>query len=39
MSRTVAEGGQVFPEHYIPRWNDLSDVPSGWFAKAAPDLE
>jgi DNA-binding CsgD family transcriptional regulator len=30
--------GQVFLEHYIPRWDDLSDTPSGWLAKAAPTI-
>ena len=26
--------GQVFLEHYIPRWEDLDDSPQGWSAKA-----
>jgi DNA-binding CsgD family transcriptional regulator len=26
--------GQVFLEHYIPRWEDLYDAPTGWSAKA-----
>jgi DNA-binding CsgD family transcriptional regulator len=30
--------GQVFLEHYVPRWNDLADLPTGWSAKAAPDI-
>jgi DNA-binding CsgD family transcriptional regulator len=25
--------GQVFLEHYVPRWEELDDAPSGWFAK------
>ncbi|MBW3548412.1 MAG: helix-turn-helix transcriptional regulator [Actinobacteria bacterium] len=25
--------GQVFLQHYVPRWEDLSEVPSGWTAK------
>lgn len=25
--------GQVFLEHYVPRWEDLADSPPGWFAK------
>lgn len=25
--------GQVFLEHYLPRWEDLEDPPPGWFAK------
>ena len=28
--------GQIFLEHYVPRWEDMSDSPPGWFAKAAP---
>jgi DNA-binding CsgD family transcriptional regulator len=27
--------GQVFLEHYVPRWDELDDSPPGWFAKAA----
>jgi DNA-binding CsgD family transcriptional regulator len=27
--------GQVFLEHYVPRWEDLSDAPPGWQAKAS----
>jgi DNA-binding CsgD family transcriptional regulator len=26
--------GQVFLEHYIPRWEELGDAPPGWFATA-----
>ncbi len=26
--------GQIFLEHYVPRWEDLADSPPGWFAKA-----
>ncbi len=26
--------GQIFLEHYVPRWEDLPDSPPGWFAKA-----
>ena len=25
--------GQVFLEHYIPRWEDFAHAPSGWFGK------
>jgi hypothetical protein len=28
--------GQLFLEHYVPRWEDLADVPAGWLAKASP---
>lgn len=28
--------GQIFLEHYAPRWEDVADVPAGWSAKAAP---
>ncbi len=33
--------GQIFLEHYVPRWEDLDDAPSGWFAKTSvpPDGE
>ena len=24
--------GQIFLEHYIPRWEEQTDCPSGWFA-------
>jgi DNA-binding CsgD family transcriptional regulator len=27
--------GQIFLEHYVPRWAELPDAPPGWFAKAA----
>jgi len=30
--------GQVFLEHYVPRWNSLTDVPAGWSGWAAPDI-
>ena len=26
--------GQVFLEHYVPRWEELDDAPPGWLAKA-----
>ena len=31
--------GQIFLQHYAPRWEDVSNAPAGWFAKAitAPD--
>lgn len=29
--------GQVFLEHYAPRWEDVHDAPAGWTAKAAPE--
>jgi DNA-binding CsgD family transcriptional regulator len=28
--------GQIFLEHYVPRWEDVPDAPPGWFAKATP---
>jgi DNA-binding CsgD family transcriptional regulator len=28
--------GQVFLEHYVPRWEELSDPPSGWHAFTTP---
>jgi DNA-binding CsgD family transcriptional regulator len=28
--------GQIFLEHYVPRWEDVSPSPPGWFAKATP---
>lgn len=28
--------GQIFLEHYVPRWEDLNGMPAGWLAKAAP---
>lgn len=31
--------GQVFLEHYVPRWEDLAEAPSGWLAKASPRRE
>jgi len=27
--------GQVFLEHYVPRWEELSEAPTGWFAKTS----
>lgn len=27
--------GQIFLEHYVPRWEDVPDSPPGWIAKAA----
>lgn len=27
--------GQIFLEHYVPRWEDHTDCPSGWRAKAS----
>ena len=29
--------GQIFLEHYVPRWEDMADAPAGWVAKATPD--
>lgn len=29
--------GQVFLEHYAPRWEDVHDAPAGWSARAAPE--
>lgn len=31
--------GQVFLQHYVPRWEELPDSPPGWFAKAIPTPE
>lgn len=31
--------GQIFLEHYVPRWEDAPDSPPGWIAKATPALE
>jgi DNA-binding CsgD family transcriptional regulator len=28
--------GQIFLEHYVPRWEDVPDAPPGWLAKATP---
>jgi DNA-binding CsgD family transcriptional regulator len=28
--------GQIFLEHYVPRWEELPDAPAGWFAKTTP---
>ncbi len=28
--------GQVFLEHYVPRWEEVANVPSGWLATASP---
>jgi DNA-binding CsgD family transcriptional regulator len=27
---------QIFLEHYVPRWEDIPDVPVGWIAMASP---
>ncbi|HEX2065154.1 MAG TPA: LuxR C-terminal-related transcriptional regulator [Acidimicrobiales bacterium] len=27
--------GQIFLEHYVPRWEDVAHPPAGWLAKAA----
>jgi DNA-binding CsgD family transcriptional regulator len=27
--------GQIFLEHYVPRWEDLPDVPTGWLGKTS----
>ena len=29
--------GQVFLEHYVPRWEEVADAPSGWSAIASPE--
>jgi DNA-binding CsgD family transcriptional regulator len=31
--------GQIFLQHYVPRWEDVPDSPLGWFAKATPTPE
>jgi DNA-binding CsgD family transcriptional regulator len=28
--------GQIFLEHYCPRWEDIDDTPPGWTAQAMP---
>jgi hypothetical protein len=28
--------GQIFLEHYAPRWEDVTSVPAGWIGKASP---
>ncbi len=28
--------GQIFLEHYVPRWEEQTDCPSGWFATGTP---
>ena len=28
--------GQIFLEHYVPRWEEQTDCPSGWFATGSP---
>lgn len=28
--------GQIFLEHYLPRWDDLDDAPAGWTASVTP---
>ena len=32
----AGDGGQIFLEHYAPRWEDVTTVPAGWLAKASP---
>ena len=27
--------GQISLEHYVPRWEDLADVPTGWLGKSS----
>jgi DNA-binding CsgD family transcriptional regulator len=29
--------GQIFLEHYAPRWEDVDGAPTGWTAKATPE--
>jgi DNA-binding CsgD family transcriptional regulator len=29
--------GQIFLEHYCPRWEDLDNTPAGWTAKTTPE--
>ena len=31
--------GQVFLEHYVPRWEDVTHAPAGWFGKSSPVQE
>ena len=31
--------GQIFLEHYVPRWQEVPDSPPGWRAKATPPPE
>jgi DNA-binding CsgD family transcriptional regulator len=26
--------GQIFLQHYVPRWEEVPDAPTGWFGKA-----
>jgi DNA-binding CsgD family transcriptional regulator len=28
--------GQIFLEHFVPRWEDIADCPSGWYALDTP---
>jgi DNA-binding CsgD family transcriptional regulator len=28
--------GQIFLEHYVPRWEEVPSSPGGWFAKTTP---
>ena len=28
--------GQIFLEHYVPRWEDLAEMPTGWLGMASP---
>ncbi len=30
--------GQIFLEHYVPRWEELPGAPLGWSAKASHTL-
>ncbi len=30
--------GQIFLEHYVPRWEDVPGAPSGWTVQALPEL-
>jgi DNA-binding CsgD family transcriptional regulator len=30
--------GQIFLEHYVPRWEDGRSAPSGWAVKGAPEV-
>jgi hypothetical protein len=31
--------GQIFLEHYVPRWEDSPDAPTGWLAKVTSPME
>ena len=28
--------GQIFLEHYVPRWEDVATTPAGWSAMTTP---